>query len=272
MANHVSKKSRVNAGRAVLRFLVGAFLLSGAVLWTNVSASALSEIKQEEVTPPPADAPIEKEPLPPVHTVPDPDPIQTTPPTAEEPAEPAAPSEEEAAPDDEEGGEQVGRPEIDPNAPLPEIIYDLDRLPAPVKRMRELVVEAAKSGDIEALRPLIGTGSDITQLSLGGIEGDPIEFLKELSGDKDGQEILAILEEVLNAGYVHLDVGKPEELYVWPYFFAVPLERLDPRQRVELFKIVTAGDYEDMKSYGAYIFYRVGISPEGRWEFFVAGD
>jgi hypothetical protein len=52
----------------------------------------------------------------------------------------------------------------------------------------------------------------------------------------------------------------------------VPLDRLTPPQRVELFKIVTAGDYEDMKSYGAYIFYRVGITPDGRWQFFVAGD
>ncbi|MGO4832736.1 hypothetical protein AB4144_10645, partial [Rhizobiaceae sp. 2RAB30] len=170
------------------------------------------------------------------------------------------------------GGGQVGRPVIDPSAPLPEIIYDLDRLPPQVKRMRELIVEAAKSGDIEALRPLIGTGPDSTQLALGGIDGDPIEFLKGLSGDEEGQELLAILEEVFNAGYVHLDAGKPGELYVWPYFVAVPLDRLNARQKVELFKIVTAGDLEDMKTYGTYIFYRVGISPEGKWEFFVAGD
>ena len=66
--------------------------------------------------------------------------------------------------------------------------------------------------------------------------------------------------------------ARPNELYVWPYFFAVPLDRLTPPQRVELFKIVTAGDYEEMKTYGTYIFYRVGITPEGRWSFFVAGD
>ena len=45
-----------------------------------------------------------------------------------------------------------------------------------------------------------------------------------------------------------------------------------PRQKVELFKIVTAGDLEDMKQFGTYIFYRVGITPEGRWAFFVAGE
>ena len=68
---------------------------------------------------------------------------------------------------------------------------------------------------------------------------------------------------MLNAGYVHVDAGTPQELYVWPYFFALPLDKLDARQRVELFKIVTAGDYDDMKQFGAYIFYRVGITPTG---------
>ena len=138
--------------------------------------------------------------------------------------------------------------------------------------MHNLIVEACKSGDIEKLRPLIGKGDSTTQLSLTDIDGDAIAFLKGLSGDPEGQEILAILEEVLDAGYVHLDAGTPEELYVWPYFFALPLDKLDAKQRVELFKIVTAGDFDDMKQFGAYIFYRVGITPAGQWTFFVAGD
>ncbi|TIW64375.1 MAG: hypothetical protein E5V60_19790 [Mesorhizobium sp.] len=148
----------------------------------------------------------------------------------------------------------------------------LAKLPEPVKRMHDLIVEACRSGDIEKLRPLIGKGDSMTQLSLGDIEGDPITSLKGLAGDSEGQEILAIMEEVLSAGYVHVDAGTPQELYVWPYFFALPLDKLDAKQRVELFKIVTAGDYNDMKQFGAYIFYRVGITPAGQWMFFVAGD
>ena len=162
--------------------------------------------------------------------------------------------------------------EADDDEPVPDVLYDLALLPEPVRRMRELIVEACLSGEIERLRPLISSGADATQLSFGDMPGDPIAFLRELSGDEHGHEILAILYEVLSAGYVRLAEGSPEEMYVWPYFFAVPLDALTGRQRVELFKIVTAGDYEDMKNYGAYIFYRVGISPEGRWMFFVAGD
>jgi hypothetical protein len=52
----------------------------------------------------------------------------------------------------------------------------------------------------------------------------------------------------------------------------VPLRRLTPEQKVELFRIVTGSDYKKMKEFGAYIFYRVGIAPDGTWHFFVAGD
>lgn len=155
---------------------------------------------------------------------------------------------------------------------LPKISYDLDALPFPTRRMRELILEATKSGDVEKLRTYIGTGDASTMLSLGGFDGDPIEFLKQESGDDDGHETLAILQDILEAGYVHLDKGTDRELYVWPYFFAYPLDKLTDPQMVELFRIVTYGDFQDMKDFGGYIFYRAGITPSGRWTFFVAGD
>jgi len=218
-----------------------------------------------------SDAPIEKETLPPIGTVPMPD--KVAPPAADQPADPD--DQDEVTPSDETDpgdGEDVSRPEVDPNAPIPEIVYDFSKLPEPVQRKRQMIVDACKTGDLEKIRPLLDTGEDGTQLSLGGIDGDPIAFLRDLSGDKEGQEILAILEEVMSTGYVHMDAGTENDMYVWPYFFAVPLNKLTAPQRVQLFKIVTAGDYEDMKTYGTYIFYRVGITPDGRWSFFVAGD
>ncbi|WP_336057224.1 cytoplasmic protein [Nitratireductor sp. CH_MIT9313-5] len=166
----------------------------------------------------------------------------------------------------------VTRPDTREETPIPDVLYDISALPEPVQRMRKLLMDAARSGDIENLRPLIGTGANRTQMALGGLEGDPIEFLREISGDDEGQEILAILLEVLEAGFVHLDEGTERELYVWPYFFSVPLEELTPAQKVELFKLVTAGDYEEMRTFGAYIFYRTAITPDGEWLFFVAGD
>ncbi|WP_181179544.1 hypothetical protein [Mesorhizobium sp. B2-1-3A] len=228
-------------------------------------AYALSEIQREEL-PSPVTPSADNDASSPGGAIPMPDPVGTPPSTGQQPAAPDAAEPNSPA----DGGSN--RPRVDPEAPLPEVVYDLGKLPEPVRRMHDLIIEACKSGDIEKLRPLIGKGDSMTQLSLADIDGDAIAFLKGLSGDPDGQEILAILEEVLSAGYVHVDAETPQELYVWPYFFALPLDKLDAKQRVELFKIVTAGDFDDMKQFGAYIFYRVGITPAGEWTFFVAGD
>lgn len=168
----------------------------------------------------------------------------------------------------ENSAEQTDTQSITP----PEILRDLSLLPFPTRRMRELILEAVEEADIEALRRLIGVGESATMLSLGGFDGDPIEFLKTESGDDDGHELLAILKEVLQTGFVHMDKGTENEIFIWPYFFAMPIDKLTPQQRVELFTIVTHGDYQDMKEFGGYIFYRVGITPSGRWQFFVAGD
>ena len=236
---------------------------------------ALSEIKKEELPAPGATAAPPEDAAEPAVTVPAPEPI--TPgagapaaedPAAEEPDDPAAQEPNVNGPQ----GADPARPNVDPNAPVPAVEYDLSKLPAPVRELHDKLTAAAKAGLIEAVRPLLKTGEDPTQLSLAGVDNDPVTFLKSLSGDEGGQEILAILLEVLEAGYVHLSPGTPEELYVWPYFFAVPLDKLTDMQRVELFKLVTSGDYEDMKSFGAYIFYRVGISPDGQWQFFLAGE
>jgi len=267
------RRNRISplAWRKTLRHLAFGWLtataMCGAILPGLVApASALSEISREDLPPPSPGGTSDTPGITiPGDTVLPPDLLGTTPPATGEP-------DNGGESDDEGEAGNIARPDIDENGPLPEVIYNLDRLPEPVRRMHDLIVEAAKSGDMEKLRPLLGMADSATQLSFGEIDGDPIEFLKGLSGDPEGQELLAILEEVMLAGFVHLEAGTPNEIYVWPYFFGIPLDKLDARQRVELFKIVTAGDLDDMQQFGTYIFYRVGITPEGRWAFFVAGE
>lgn len=208
------------------------------------------------------------------------------PPAAADSAENAAPAEapEEAEPDDQVPLEipmpdplvdkaATGTKDAAPEVVQPvEVLTDVSKIPAPVARMRELIVEAAASGDIERLRPLLGKGPTQTQVSGSGGEEDPIATLKGLSGDQDGVEILAILLDVLSTGFVLADKGTPEEAYVWPYFAEKPLSSLTPPEKVDLFRLVTAGDFAGMEELGNYNFYRVGITPDGQWKFFVAGD
>ena len=165
----------------------------------------------------------------------------------------------------------TGTPAESIDSPLPTIIRDPTTLPAPVQETRRQLMEAANSGDLEELRALMQAQPEMPSVSFGD-PGDPIEYLKALSSDAEGREILAILLEVLESGFVQVEPGTDEELFVWPYFAQYPLEALTPTQLVELFTLLTAADYEDMKSYGAYTFFRVGIAPDGRWLFFLAGD
>ena len=158
-----------------------------------------------------------------------------------------------------------------PAGGLPTILRSEEALPEPVRRARRQLIEAARSGDIEELRVLIEAQPDTPAVSFGD-PGDPIEYLKALSSDAEGREILAVLLEVLESGFVRVSPGTAEEIYVWPYFAQYPPEALTPEQLVELFTLVTAADYEDMRSYGSYTFFRVGIAPDGRWLFFLAGD
>ncbi|ASP36318.1 hypothetical protein [Labrenzia sp. VG12] len=175
------------------------------------------------------------------------------------------PSENAAAPASEAA--------TDPEAPeeLPQVLYSTDYLPKPVARMHSQLKEAAANGDLDRIRMILESNEMPPTLSFGDI-GDPIDFLKQSSGDGEGFEILAILADILDAGFLHVDVGTAQEMYVWPYFARYPLEGLRPDQKVELFRIVTAGDFAEMQEFGAWTFYRLGIGPDGTLHFFVAGD
>ncbi len=247
--------SRTLANRAIPVSLI-TFLMAGVVILTSIAtrpALALSELQ-------PAPAPVSSEEKPaPAETL-DAEPVESAPLEIPEPD----PLVNKAASETDETQPEIIEPV--------EVLTDVSKIPAPVARMRELIVEAAASGDIEKLRPLLGKGPTQTQIPVAAGEEDPIAVLKSLSGDQDGVEILAILLDVLSTGFVLTDKGTPEEAYVWPYFAAKPLSSLTPQEKVDLFRLVTAGDFAGMEEFGSYNFYRVGITPDGRWKFFVAGD
>lgn len=150
----------------------------------------------------------------------------------------------------------------------PEVHYGETDLPSPVARMRRALMDAAKTGNVEELRGVFEQNEMPPSLGFESYD-DPIEFLKSQSGDPEGREILALLLEILEAGWVHVDEGGPQEMYIWPYFDQWPLDGLSPSQEVELYRILTAGDVEEMRRHGGYIFFRVGIGPDGTLHYFM---
>lgn len=263
MEKHVSHKRAFSMSWPLSLTLAAVVSLTAVPFLAPAPALALSELKpatgeavapEADIPDEPATPPFEEPQIGPDGGLPDPGPVIRAPAEPLDNAVTAAPESPESA------------------EPLPDVLTDLSVLPEPVARIRQLIIDAAATGDPEKLRALLGAGPTATRLSLAGTDDDPVDYLKSLSGDAGGQEILAIILDILSAGFVHADPGTPEEIYVWPYFAAMPLETLTPPQRVELLRIVTAGDVEDMLGFGSYNFYRLGITPDGQWRFFLAGD
>lgn len=181
----------------------------------------------------------------------------------------------EPGPGSNGAGDQGAKPGVTADSNIPdgpsEVIRDLSTLPEPVKKMRDQLIAAAASGDPEKLRALLGTGPNQT-LVMNTDGDDPVDTLKTFSGDPDGQEILAIMIDILSTGAARFDAGKPDEIYIWPYFVAKNVETLTPPERVDLLRIVTAGDLIGMQDNGNYNFYRLGITPDGQWKFLTGGD
>jgi hypothetical protein len=169
------------------------------------------------------------------------------------------------------GTAPIRLPPAAPDAAALEIITDVARLPAPVARTRERILSAARSGELANLLALMESSDPMPIFSLGD-EKNPISYWKSSFPDSDGLEILATLTDILETGFLHVDEGTPQELYLWPYFARTPLKTLTPAQKVDLFKIVTGSDYRGMLDGGTYNFYRIGIGKDGTWRFFVAGD
>lgn len=139
-------------------------------------------------------------------------------------------------------------------------------LPVPVAEMRRSILAAATACDFERLADLARTGSFTHSF---GADGDPAAFWRR--AEEDG-EPLAALVHFLNQPFASRPAGDVVQ-YLWPRAYvyeswaAVPAEARD-----ELRPIYGTEDFKRFERFGSYSGYRVGITAEGDWVFFVSGD
>lgn len=152
-----------------------------------------------------------------------------------------------------------------------ELLPDNEELRERVGSMRERLILAARSGDIARLGVAFQVNETMPVFTRGG-ERDPVAFWKKASGDGEGREILAVLLNILDLPAALINKGTPQEMYVWPYLAHLPLNDLSPRQTVDLYRLMTAQDVRDMRTLGSWVFWRLGIGPDGTVHFFLAGE
>lgn len=149
---------------------------------------------------------------------------------------------------------------------------DLSLLPKPVAQKRQQLIDAALTGDIEALRPIVEAQANPPTVSYGGPD-DAVDYLKTYSADGQGIENLAILLDLLNAPYAVFDSSSEDPSYVWPYLAVVPdLSALTPPEKVDAYRILTDEQFKELVELEAWYYWRVYIGKDGEWQAFVAGD
>ncbi len=146
---------------------------------------------------------------------------------------------------------------------------DPAKLPPAVQRMRQAILQAAMSGDIERLRVPIEM-NEIHPVFAKAHVADPIAYLKAASADGNGREMLAILYNLMTTGYAIVHPGTKDETFVWPYHAAIPLKALTPGQEVELYRFLPPARLKEMIAQAKYSYYSVGIGQDGVWHYFTS--
>lgn len=139
-------------------------------------------------------------------------------------------------------------------------------LPVAVAAKRDAILAGADAGDHEAVAALADEGF---RYSFGGpVEGGPAAYWKEIeatTGDRPLEDLAEILKlpYTLSQGY-----------YVWPFVYDdTDLSALSEHEVELLQPIVEPGELEAYAEAGSgWLGWRAGITPDGRWQFFVAGD
>lgn len=146
---------------------------------------------------------------------------------------------------------------------------DVATLPARVFAMREMILRACASGDIEQLRPAIERNE---VLPLFGRMGDrprnfatAIEFLRRASFDGRGRETLSLLVGVLGAPFAKISRG-PDALYVWPALAVIDTAAPDETARLERWRYVSFADFIAAAANAPA--HRVEIGEDGVWHAF----
>jgi hypothetical protein len=247
MPLHAFMTARSAATRLIARVAMVLVSMLGGLAGSH-SALAQRKVRTETIKPPAATAP--------------PSTNQFVPPAHD--GSPHAPVVEQPA----TAGET---PASAPGAAAAEIAADLSHLPPAVARMRDRILAAARTGDLQTLMALMRVNGGMPVFSHTQKQ-DPAAYWKEIYPDSDGVEILSILISILETQPARIDAGTPQETYVWPYFARLPVKSLTPVQKVELFRVVTGSDYKQMLERGRYVFYQVGIGPDGTWRYFLASE
>ena len=149
-----------------------------------------------------------------------------------------------------------------------EIHFDLEKLPKKTRETLNRIKAAAQSGDIEELR----SAMEWNELppEFGGDEKiNPIDHWKKISADGSARDIMAIMLDIFDRGYVIRQDESGVKTYIWPYLAEKSLKKLSPPEQVDLHRLAEPDQAKSMQISGIYAGYWAVIGEDGTWHSFV---
>ncbi len=203
------------------------------------------------------------------------DPAATTSPTAPPETEAPAPSEtdtpapsETDVPADDPTGPAATPAEADCSGQTVAVeVVDRSDLPKEVDDLRRFLSDAALRCDEQLLQTAVDESSQFTYSF--GEEGDFIGHLWRQ--EEQGEPVFAYLAQLLQTTPALADGG---DVFVWPRVLTDRPEDTTDEAWAELVPIFGEERVEELRTGGdgMYLYWRVGISTDGEWRFYVAGD
>lgn len=165
----------------------------------------------------------------------------------------------------------VAKPKSEPPREIVSAPRDIAALPPRVAALREKILDAVATRDLERLRIPV-EWNEIPPIFERGLKKgpgfDPLAVLKTRSFDGEGREMLAILEAVLQAPVVSVKRG-PFENYVWPSFAVSPPAEPDEATRLHMLRCIRFADLGLSDQAGRPLIHRVSFGADGTWHTFV---
>lgn len=141
-------------------------------------------------------------------------------------------------------------------------------LPGAVRSLRLQIVEAAVACDFDRLEALAEDGGTEFTFSYGAGTDASAHWRQ---AEADGEEPMRYLATVLSLPYRAVDGADPA-LYAWPSAFTYPSwDAVPEAERQALLRLYSEADLGQFEQFGSYGGFRVGITQQGDWLYFVAG-
>jgi hypothetical protein len=142
-----------------------------------------------------------------------------------------------------------------------------DGLPVAVAATRKRIIGLALGCDFDGLAAFAMEGDFV--YSFGGGD-DPSGFWR--GQEDEGDRVMEKLVQLLGLSFTERQAGGSAQ-YIWPAAYASDSwTDVTAVERQELLAVYSDAELAQFEEFGAYAGYRVAITPDGDWSFFVAGD